>query len=803
MKRTILLVLSLLLAAVMITSCGQEPKVNPEPEPGPTSYGVFMVGETKYRSLQKAVNAVKNAKGSAPTITLLGDVEDGGAEIDTDVILDFGSYTYTLKNSDSGIIVNTGKTVSVSGGVFKAASNNTATSLFVSEGGNFTLSNVSVNLPDTNLNAIKATTGATTTINGKSSIVVSDDKKIIEATNSSATVAPDAEVSLKGSFSVNGASIDLSNSKLCITSPIDTEGDSWSIKVGNETATSTSIITPEISTEPDSSKSLFFAAVDGTIVDVGCDVTNTAFVTYQWYSNTTGSNTGGTLITGANERTLNEKIAQKGLNNYFYCVVNNAFDDTKTDTSHVVQVYYTGLPTVYVDLNTTDDVFTEYTYVFGSSNPDEKGYPDSKYPGTYYRINGTQKIYNKDKDKKYKDATVTISGAENDDWNVMFESVTFSGRGNSTWRRPKKPFKLKLAAESQVMGMPKHENWVLLSNYQDNTHMRNSLAFYLSETLEMDYTVKGYFVDLVLNGEYMGLYWLGEQIKEGGDRGVVNDDEYLLELDTYFDEAYMFLSKYRGLPYMVKNDKSVKKDTSKLYGLKDIIDALEIQLYPGDSQIYSDDNQKVFIDNEDVQEAIATEAKTVRDGKVSTTSAPNEDYAEILDVTSWAKMYLVNKLMDNVEVAHPKSVYLVFDTVNNKLKAGPVWDYDWGCLDITNWKKDTEHHNYNGTEDTVYYNALFKSPAFISALKSVWNEYKNKIDTNAKVEEYRSELSVAQELDVAKWHPIVESGNIDAPHSKVNARNSYDAYTDAVKEKLNTKMEEVNSFINGLSTTSN
>ena len=49
MKRTILLVLSLLLAAVMITSCGQEPKVNPEPEPTPTptSDGVFVIGDVK------------------------------------------------------------------------------------------------------------------------------------------------------------------------------------------------------------------------------------------------------------------------------------------------------------------------------------------------------------------------------------------------------------------------------------------------------------------------------------------------------------------------------------------------------------------------------------------------------------------------------------------------------------------------------------------------------------------------------------------------------------------------------------
>ena len=48
--------------------------------------------------------------------------------------------------------------------------------------------------------------------------------------------------------------------------------------------------------------------------------------------------------------------------------------------------------------------------------------------------------------------------------------------------------------------------------------MKNEMAFYLSNVMELDYTVRGKFCDLILNGEYKGLYWLGEAIKADENR---------------------------------------------------------------------------------------------------------------------------------------------------------------------------------------------------------------------------------------------------------------------------------------------
>ena len=47
------------------------------------------------------------------------------------------------------------------------------------------------------------------------------------------------------------------------------------------------------------------------------------------------------------------------------------------------------------------------------------------------------------------------------------------GRGNSTWGWPKKPYKIKLAEDAQLLGMTAEtDEWVLLANYADRTGLR-------------------------------------------------------------------------------------------------------------------------------------------------------------------------------------------------------------------------------------------------------------------------------------------------------------------------------------------
>jgi hypothetical protein len=52
------------------------------------------------------------------------------------------------------------------------------------------------------------------------------------------------------------------------------------------------------------------------------------------------------------------------------------------------------------------------------------------------------------------------------------------------------------------------------------------------------------------------------------------------------------------------------------------------------------------------------------------------EYADYIDIDTYIDWWLVHELAFNGEPNHPKSTYMHKDR-NGKLKAGPVWDFDW------------------------------------------------------------------------------------------------------------------------------
>ena len=227
----------------------------------------------------------------------------------------------------------------------------------------------------------------------------------------------------------------------------------------------------------------------------------------------------------------------------------------------------------------------------------------------------------------------------------------------------------------------------------------------------MAYTVRGEFVNLVLNGNYVGLYWLGEAILVAENRVAINDEsDYLLEIDFYFDEKWKFRSPIKNLPYNIKNDDSMTDE--RLENLKGKITNLESILY-SESFPYSDENHNFYDDS----------------------------FMTYIDVESFAKFYLVNEIMHNGELGHPKSCYFSYDNENSTLKAGPVWDFDWAG--------DAAPQSLS-LKNTIYYDALFKTAEFNQELQNLVNsisisEYLN------KMEELRATIEKGVKLDEKRW----------------------------------------------------
>lgn len=413
---------------------------------------------------------------------------------------------------------------------------------------------------------------------------------------------------------------------------------------------------------------------------------------------------------------------------------------TRFHTSTKVRTQRGGIYSSEVSLSRTNYVKAEYecrvvfqrdgeTEVFVSDRVTVTQTIPTSLPTVCIDTENSRELVNKD------DKINCVFTIYDEDGNILLSdgNTVFSGRGNSTWVKPKKPYKIKLDKKASVLGMPSHKQWMLIANYRDMSFMKNEVAFCLSEMLDMSWTVHGRFVNLVKNNEYEGLYWIGEQIKVDKNRVAVDDDDYLLEVDSYFDETWKFKSEIRNLPYQVKNDSSMT--TERLEELRNKINALERVLYsPGFPY--------------------------------------DSSFTDLIDVKSFAQFYLVNEIMDNTELLHPKSCFFTFDSSENILKAGPVWDFDWAAGTYETNQK---------LKDSIYYDALFKTTEFRDAL----NEEKEKLSSQ-RVSDRIAQLSDAIEssvmLDGIRWG----TSNRNPVGERKGSWNEYVAY---LEKCVNTRLE--------------
>ena len=452
---------------------------------------------------------------------------------------------------------------------------------------------------------------------------------------------------------------------------------------------------------------------------------------YQWYESTDGKTSSGIAIQNATDLIFTTPVfTEKGIR-YYYCT---AASKGKTSVSNVSSVAFTGLPTLYI--NTPDRA--EITKENWSEN-----------------------------------ALISIVGANDSDWNFDNVETSIKGRGNAAWERPKKPYTLKLQEERKIMEMPKNKRWILVENYRDGSFMRNETALYLSEILKFDWTVHGEFVDFVLNGRYMGLYWLGETVKvdenrvniSDGNEDIENDEDkdYLLEAEEELsDDPLSFKSAIRGITYTVQNDDFMLGRNEELStGGKARLERLKAKINTVENLLYPD-----FKEGMDTDEC----------------PAPNEAYVSIIDIDSWIKFWLVNEIMDNKKLETPEDCFFTFESKKYNFKAGPVWDFD------SSSGKERSSCTLTGT---VYFNALFKSPVFVSRTKELWNEYSSLINTESRIKSMKNKISVAAEYDIMRW-----GKHHDNPTSTF--LDTFDEEVDFLKKTVSAKISAVNKFIENL-----
>ena len=291
------------------------------------------------------------------------------------------------------------------------------------------------------------------------------------------------------------------------------------------------------------------------------------------------------------------------------------------------------------------------------------------------------------------------------------------GRGNSTWGYPKKPYRLKLNKKAEICGLGKAKNYVLLANHLDPTLMLNSVAFKIGRLLELPFTNHAIPVDVVLNGIYKGSYLLTEQIEVKENRVDLDENNSVMwELDSYWDDEPKFKSTAFNLPVMVKDPDLTTEQFE--YWKKDF-NAFTTQF-----------------------------AKEPLEGN---------SYVDMIDIESVAKFLITFNLVHNMEINHPKSVFLHKER-NGKYVMGPIWDFDW-AYDYEGTSNHFGRYNtplfsssMNGV-GTAFFQRFLQDSRVKTIYKRTWQDFKNnKLDALLQyVDDYAVMLKPSVERNSELW----------------------------------------------------
>lgn len=316
----------------------------------------------------------------------------------------------------------------------------------------------------------------------------------------------------------------------------------------------------------------------------------------------------------------------------------------------------------------------------------------------------------------YLEATLTVSGKG------VYEDYTgkteVKGRGNSTWGYDKKPYRLKLNKKAEICGFGKAKNYVLLANHLDPTLMLNSVAFKIGRLLELPFTNHAIPVDVVLNGKYKGSYLLTEQIEVKENRVDLDENNSVMwELDSYFDDEPKFKSATFNLPVMVKDPDLTTE---------------QFEYWKKDFNTFATQFNKEPLEG--------------------------NTYVDLIDIESVAKYLITFNLVHNMEINHPKSIFLHKEGTG-KYVMGPIWDFDW-AYDYEGTNKHFGRYNTPlfssnmGGVGTAFFERFLKDSRVKAIYKKTWQDFKNnKLDALLQyVDDYAAMLKPSVERNSVLWN---------------------------------------------------
>lgn len=307
----------------------------------------------------------------------------------------------------------------------------------------------------------------------------------------------------------------------------------------------------------------------------------------------------------------------------------------------------------------------------------------------------------------------------------LFGTLEIRGRGNWTWTDfEKKPYRIKLTEKAALAGMERSRHFALLAHADDDLgFLRNALGFKLSELMHVYWTPDMRPVELVLNGDYRGLYFLTETVRVAKKRVNVTDQEeqgvtsdptggWLCEIDNYYE------------------------DPSEQVVLRDP-DGEDLRVTHKSPEKCNAEQQKFLVD----QLTAMTNAIYINDKS-------SREWERYIDPDALARYFVVRELMDDVEAFWGSCYFSRERGQDTKWKFGPVWDFGYS------YRRDWPQHIYEDpTWGQRWIHRLVRFDSFSKLYKETFRKFVNAHYNEVLdyISEFSARIAAGARADAERW----------------------------------------------------
>jgi hypothetical protein len=319
------------------------------------------------------------------------------------------------------------------------------------------------------------------------------------------------------------------------------------------------------------------------------------------------------------------------------------------------------------------------------------------------------------------------TNTETDYWNEYSGKINIERRGESSKGFKKKSYSIELQKDDgsnnnvSILGLPEENDFVLYGPYSDKTLIKNVLSYELFRRTGR-WAPRTRYVEVILNGDYNGIYVLTEKLKRDEDR---------VDIDKLTADDVSEIDISGG--YILRRDKKDKLSFDEYWTSPVSQPYHETMWYEYFDPEFKDltEKQADYIKN------WMEEFDNVMSG--NNFNAPETGYKKYIKTKSFIDMMFLNEISKGIDnYMFSTYFYKENDADGGQLVAGPPWDYNLGYGNVNygqDWNAaETYGWGYPQGSRTYWFERLMEDEGYQNKVYCRWTQFRNSIYSDENVE---------------------------------------------------------------------